>query len=231
MRILGPIVLARPPLVASRQSDFGLCGAVRAKLVGPEHIGCEALFLEQLAHQFHGCSLVAPSLRQQVENLAFAVNRAPQLKLPPRDRHGHLVEMPLRRRAVGVDRAILERIEARTSRPAVALFRRTHRGHTQRAETRIEPHGVPDGWRAETGGGQTRSSSAISPAWNRALLVGVGSDEACVDRYLTAFSTVSAHSRRLVSTLSGIRGHDAIKGSRAGSAPFRGSGPRPFRQP
>jgi hypothetical protein len=55
------------------------------------------LFLEQLTHQFHGCGLVAPSLHQQVENLAFVVNRAPQLKLAARNHHGHLVEMPLRR--------------------------------------------------------------------------------------------------------------------------------------
>jgi hypothetical protein len=34
--------------------------------------------LEQLTHQLHGCSLVAPSLHKQVETLAFVVNRAPQ---------------------------------------------------------------------------------------------------------------------------------------------------------
>jgi hypothetical protein len=98
MRILGPIVLAQPLLMARRQSDLGPCRAVRAKLVGHQHSGCEALFPEQLAHQFHGCSLVAPSLHKQVENLAFVVNRALQPKLLPRNHHGHLVEMPLRRR-------------------------------------------------------------------------------------------------------------------------------------
>jgi hypothetical protein len=97
MRILGPIVLAQPLLMARRQSDLGPCRAVRAKLVGHQNIGREALFLEQLAQQFRGCSLVAPSLHKQVENLAFVVNRAPQPKLPARDRHDHLVEMPLRR--------------------------------------------------------------------------------------------------------------------------------------
>jgi hypothetical protein len=35
------------------------------------------LFLEQLAHQFHRCSLVAPTLHEQIENLAFVVDRAP----------------------------------------------------------------------------------------------------------------------------------------------------------
>src|SRR6478609_10997617 len=97
MRILGPIVLAQPLLMARRQSDLGPCRAVRAKLVGQENIGCEALFLEQLAHQFHGCSLVAPSLHEQVENLTFVVNRAPQPELPARDPYGHLIEMPSRR--------------------------------------------------------------------------------------------------------------------------------------
>src|SRR5580704_1760466 len=96
MRILGPIVLAQAPLVASRQSDFGLCRAVRAKLVGHQNIRREALFLEQLAHEFHGCSLVAPALHKKVENLAFVVNRAPEPELPARDRHGHLIEMPPR---------------------------------------------------------------------------------------------------------------------------------------
>jgi hypothetical protein len=55
------------------------------------------LFLEQLAHQFHGCSLLAASLHQQVENLAFIVDRALEPEPPARNRHGHLVEMPSRR--------------------------------------------------------------------------------------------------------------------------------------
>src|ERR1700722_7809164 len=97
MRILSPIVLAHPLLMARRQSDLGLCRAVRAKLVGHQHTGCEALFLEQLAHQFHRCSFIAPPLHEQVENLAFVVNRTPEPKLLARNRYGHLVEMPLRR--------------------------------------------------------------------------------------------------------------------------------------
>src|SRR5277367_2123342 len=97
MRIISPIVLAQPLLMARRQSDLRPCRAVRAKLVGHQNIGCEALFLEQLAHQFHGCSLVAPSLHQQVENLTFVVSGAPQPELPARDHYGHLIEMPSRR--------------------------------------------------------------------------------------------------------------------------------------
>ena len=48
------------------------------KLVSHQSIGREALFLEQLANQFHGCSLVPPSLHEQVGDLTFVVNRAPQ---------------------------------------------------------------------------------------------------------------------------------------------------------
>jgi hypothetical protein len=97
MRILGAIVLAHALLMASRQYDLGPCRAVRAKLVGHQHLGPEALFLELLTHQLHGCIPVTPSLHKQVENLAFVVNRAPQPKLPARNHHGHLVEMPLGR--------------------------------------------------------------------------------------------------------------------------------------
>jgi hypothetical protein len=46
---------------------------------------------------FNGCSLVAPSLHEQVENLAFVVDRAPEPEPPACNHHGHLVEMPPRR--------------------------------------------------------------------------------------------------------------------------------------
>ena len=76
MRILGLVVCAQALVMASRQSNFGLRRAVRAQPVGHQHIGCKALFLEQLAHQFHRCRLVAPTLHEQIENLAFVVDRA-----------------------------------------------------------------------------------------------------------------------------------------------------------
>jgi hypothetical protein len=82
--------------VASRQTDFGLRCAVRTQFVGHQYLGGEALFLEELAHQFYGCCLVAPSLHKEVENLAFVVYSAPQPVLPPANDHGHLIEMPTR---------------------------------------------------------------------------------------------------------------------------------------
>jgi hypothetical protein len=36
--------------------------------------------LRPLANQFHGCSLVPPSLHEQVGDLTFVVNRAPQAR-------------------------------------------------------------------------------------------------------------------------------------------------------
>ena len=93
MRILGPIVLAQTLLMARRQPDFGFCRAVGAKLVGHQHCGCEALFL---AHEFHRCGFVAPSLHKEIQNLAFVVNRAPEPELLARNRYGHLIEMPAR---------------------------------------------------------------------------------------------------------------------------------------
>jgi hypothetical protein len=77
MRILSSIVLASALLMLSRQSDFRLGRAIRTQFAGHQHIRREAVFLEKLAHQFSGRSLVAPSLHQQVEDLAFVVNRTP----------------------------------------------------------------------------------------------------------------------------------------------------------
>src|SRR5271155_3521508 len=124
MRILSPIVRAQALHVESRQSHLGLCRAVRAQFVGHQHIGREALFLEQLTNQFHGCSLIAPWLHKQVENLAFVVDGPPEPELPPRHRYGHLVEMPARPLAADADGEVPARTEARTSRPSVAPFRR-----------------------------------------------------------------------------------------------------------
>jgi hypothetical protein len=119
MRILGPIVLAQALLVASRQSDFGLCRAVRAQPIANQHIRREALFLEQLAYQFHGGSFVAPSLYKQVENLTLVVNRTPQPELPAPNHHSHLIEMPNRRwsRALTAKFSVEQRSELQDPSP------------------------------------------------------------------------------------------------------------------
>ena len=153
MRILGPIVLAQPLLMAGRQSHFGFCRAVRAKLVGHQNIGCEALFLEQLAHEFHRCGFVAPSLHKEIENLAFVVNSAPEPELLARNRYGHLIEMPARcwpwastPKFSGEQRPELQ---YPSSHRFVGDIQTTLRKEIfdvaiAERETHIEPNGVPD---------------------------------------------------------------------------------------
>src|SRR3984957_14188511 len=152
MRILGPIVLAQPLLMARRQSDIGPCRAVRAQLIGHQNIGCEALFLEQLAHQFSRLwpcrAVVAPAGREprlRRQPRATAKTAGPQSSRPSRrDAIATLAE--------GVDGEGLERTMARTSRPSHRFVGHIEPAFSERIfdvaiaerETHIEPHGVPD---------------------------------------------------------------------------------------
>src|SRR5476651_1754661 len=85
--------------MASGEAELRLRSAVGSQLVGHEHLGSEALLLQQFAHQLDSCGLVASSLHEKVENLSLAVHRSPEPELLAADHHGHLVEMPLRGRA------------------------------------------------------------------------------------------------------------------------------------
>jgi hypothetical protein len=96
MRILGAIALAQALLMASRQSDFGLHRTLRAKLSGHQNIKREALFLKQLAHEFSRPQSCRAAAAQEGRDVAFVVNGAPKPELPPRNRHGHLIEVPAR---------------------------------------------------------------------------------------------------------------------------------------
>jgi hypothetical protein len=111
------------------------------------------LFLEQLAHQFHRRSFIAPSLHEQVENLAFVVNRAPQPELPARYRYGHLIEMPTRcwPRASTVRFSGERRPKFQNPSPhrflgdiQIALRKQIFDVAIAQRETEIEPNGVPD---------------------------------------------------------------------------------------
>jgi hypothetical protein len=82
--------------MASHQSQFGLRCGIRTQPVSHQHVGREAVLFEQFAHQFHGCSLVASPSRQQIENLAFVVDRSPEPESPAGDQNCHLVQMPVR---------------------------------------------------------------------------------------------------------------------------------------
>src|SRR5260221_5903527 len=69
-------------------------GAVRAQLVGRPPLWCEALFAQQLAHQIYGRAAVSAALKQHVEDLAFVIDRAPEVHPFAGDPHHHLVEVP-----------------------------------------------------------------------------------------------------------------------------------------
>jgi hypothetical protein len=135
MRILSPIVRAQALFMASRQPDIGLCRAVRAQLVRHQNVRRETLFLKQLAHQFHGCSLVAPvaqggrepRLRRRLRARARTV--CPQSS-PPSHR------VAISTSPAGVDGEVLGRTMTRTSVPIAAPFRRRHPVLAPRADLR-----------------------------------------------------------------------------------------------
>ena len=52
------------------------------------------MLLEQLSHQLERGSLVAFGLDQAVQDLAFSVDRSPEIHLPAADLYKHLVQMP-----------------------------------------------------------------------------------------------------------------------------------------
>ena len=76
------------------EAEVAQRGAVRAQLVGGHPLRREALFPQQLAHQLDGRATVSPALKQHVEDLAFMVNRAPEIHPLAGDPDHHLVEMP-----------------------------------------------------------------------------------------------------------------------------------------
>src|SRR5690242_10185680 len=63
---------------------------VRAQLVGDQQFGCEALLLEQLAHQPQRRPSVAPTLNQHVEDLALVIDGTPQIHSLAGDPYYHL---------------------------------------------------------------------------------------------------------------------------------------------
>src|SRR5216684_6814739 len=69
-------------------------GTVRTQLVSGHPLRREALFPQQLAHEFDGRAAVAPSLKQHVEDLAFVVDRAPEIHPFAGDPDHHLVQVP-----------------------------------------------------------------------------------------------------------------------------------------
>ena len=68
--------------------------AVRAQLVSRHRLRRETLLAEQLAHELDGCAFVPSALNEDFENLAFMIDRAPQVHILANDPDDHFVEMP-----------------------------------------------------------------------------------------------------------------------------------------
>jgi hypothetical protein len=74
MRVFRSIIFPQPLLMRAGQSQTPERGGVGAQLVGDQQFGCEALLLEELAHQPQRRPSVASTLNQHVENLALMVH-------------------------------------------------------------------------------------------------------------------------------------------------------------
>jgi len=92
---------------------------VRAEFVGHHNRGRKALLLQQLAHQSHCRSRIAPSLNQEIQDFALIADRSPQIEAATADDGHHFIEMPAIRRlmsslseASSVDLAELEKPSA-----------------------------------------------------------------------------------------------------------------------
>ena len=69
--------------------------AIAAQLVRDKPIRRPLLLFEQLPNKPCGCSTVAPSLHQDIENVAVLVDGAPQILTSPLDLQEDLVQQPV----------------------------------------------------------------------------------------------------------------------------------------
>jgi hypothetical protein len=94
MRVFGPIVPPLTALMAALDPKVARRSAVRAQVIGDHSIGNEAVFLEELAHQFQGGVLVPLGLDQHVEDFTLRIDSAPQIDHAASDFQIDLIQMP-----------------------------------------------------------------------------------------------------------------------------------------
>ena len=94
MRILRAIVAPSPALVAIRDPEFASCGAIRPQVIGDDFVRHQAILLQQLAHQFQRCGLIPLGLNQDIRNLSFAIDGAPEINQASIDLELDLIRMP-----------------------------------------------------------------------------------------------------------------------------------------
>ena len=69
-------------------------GVVRSQIVRDQVLRQEAIFLQELAHQFQRCSLIPLGLDQDIQNLAFAIDGAPQINQASINLQKDFVQVP-----------------------------------------------------------------------------------------------------------------------------------------
>ena len=93
-----PVVDFAPPtaLMAGANAKIMGGGGIRAQIVGDQLIGGEPAFFQEFAHQFQRGMLVSLGLDEHVEDLALAVDGAPQIDHAAGNLEINLVKMPSR---------------------------------------------------------------------------------------------------------------------------------------
>jgi len=93
--VLCPVVVAEPTwLVAGEGTHFAKRRSVRSEAIGDDGFRNEALVLEQFPQQFQRCLLVPAFLDENIQDLAFLVDRAPHVHSLAANPHHHLIQMP-----------------------------------------------------------------------------------------------------------------------------------------
>ena len=94
MRVFGPIVPPLTALMTALDPKVARRRAIRAQVVGNHSIGNEAVFLEELAHQFQRGVFVSLGLDQHVEDFTLRIDGALQIDRAAGNFQVHLIQMP-----------------------------------------------------------------------------------------------------------------------------------------
>src|SRR5215831_7477813 len=94
MRVLRTIVGRQSLLVQSREAKFAKRRSVRSHFISDDNRRDKALATKKFTQQSHCCCLVALALNKNFQNLALAIDRAPHVHLPSRERVHHFIKMP-----------------------------------------------------------------------------------------------------------------------------------------
>src|ERR1700730_3675637 len=94
MRILGSVVAPSTSLVALRDPEITGGSPIRSEIIRDELVWDKAGFLQKVAHEFQRRLFVPFRLDQDVEDLAFGIDGAPEIDHAAIDFQIDFVQMP-----------------------------------------------------------------------------------------------------------------------------------------